>query len=155
MQLNLGLPVLLALDTQQQLAPAALKFSLAAAATIAISKNSLNSCFCVSSAPNWKSGQQSLGHMLFLAAKKARKASTSLFSYPLLHNTGEGNGNPLQYSCLENPWTEEPGGIQSIGSQRVGHDWSNLACMISTHLIILVCLAQMWQSKMSPKIAKY
>ena len=22
---------------------------------------------------------------------------------------GEGNGNPLQYSCLENPWTEEPG----------------------------------------------
>ena len=24
---------------------------------------------------------------------------------------GEGNGNPLQYSCLENPWTEEPGGL--------------------------------------------
>ena len=29
---------------------------------------------------------------------------------------GEGNGNPLQYSCLENPWTEEPGGLQSLGS---------------------------------------
>ena len=27
---------------------------------------------------------------------------------------GEGNGNPLQYSCLENPWTEEPGGLQSV-----------------------------------------
>ena len=26
---------------------------------------------------------------------------------------GEGNGNPLQYSCLENPWTEEPGGHYS------------------------------------------
>ena len=25
------------------------------------------------------------------------------------------------------PWTEEPGGLQSIGSQRVGHDCSNLA----------------------------
>ena len=25
------------------------------------------------------------------------------------------------------PWTEEPGRLQSIGSQRVGHDWSNLA----------------------------
>jgi len=25
------------------------------------------------------------------------------------------------------PWTEEPGGLPSIGSQRVGHDWSNLA----------------------------
>ena len=22
---------------------------------------------------------------------------------------GEGNGNPLKYSCLENCWTEEPG----------------------------------------------
>ena len=26
------------------------------------------------------------------------------------------------------PWTEEPGGLGSIGSQRVGHDWSDLAC---------------------------
>ena len=26
-----------------------------------------------------------------------------------------GHGNPLQYSCLENPWTEEPGGLQSRG----------------------------------------
>ena len=84
---------------------------------------------------------------------------------------GEGNGTPLQYSCLENPmdrgawwaavhgaaksrtrlsdftftfhfhalekemaphsstlawkitWMQEPGGLQSIGSRRVGHDW--------------------------------
>ena len=35
---------------------------------------------------------------------------------------GEGHGNPLQYSCLENPWTEEPGGPQSIGLQRIGRD---------------------------------
>ena len=35
---------------------------------------------------------------------------------------GEGNGNPLQYSCLENPMDREPGRLQSIGSQRVGHD---------------------------------
>ena len=36
---------------------------------------------------------------------------------------GEGNGNPLQYSCLENPMD---GGAwwatQSMGSQKVGHD---------------------------------
>ena len=25
------------------------------------------------------------------------------------------------------PWTEEPGGLQPLGSQRVGHDCSNLA----------------------------
>ena len=35
---------------------------------------------------------------------------------------GEGNGNPLQYSCLENSWMEEPGGLQSMGLQRVGHN---------------------------------
>ena len=35
---------------------------------------------------------------------------------------GEGNGNPLQYSCLENFMDGEPGGLQSMGSQRVGHD---------------------------------
>ena len=88
---------------------------------------------------------------------------------------GEGNGNPLQYSCLENPmgrrawwaavygvaksWTwlsnftftfhfhalekemathcsvfawripgtGERGGLPSMGSHRVGHDWSDLA----------------------------
>ena len=37
-------------------------------------------------------------------------------------SSGEGNGNPLQYSCLENPWTEEPGGLQSLGLHRVRHD---------------------------------
>jgi len=89
--------------------------------------------------------------------------------------TGEGDGTPLQYSCLENPmdggawwaavhgvtegrtrlsdftftfhfhalekemathssvlaWripgTGEPGGLPSLGSHRVGHDWSYLA----------------------------
>ena len=29
----------------------------------------------------------------------------------------EGNGDPLQCSCLKIPWTEEPGGRQSMGSQ--------------------------------------
>ena len=31
--------------------------------------------------------------------------------------------HPLQYSCLEDPWMAEPGGLQSMGSLRVGHDW--------------------------------
>ena len=35
---------------------------------------------------------------------------------------GKGNGNPLQHSCLENPMEEEPDRLQSMGSQRVGHD---------------------------------
>ena len=39
---------------------------------------------------------------------------------------GGGNGNPLQYSCLEKILcTEEPGGLQSVVSQRVGQDSAN------------------------------
>ena len=35
---------------------------------------------------------------------------------------GEGNGNPLQCSCLENPMDRGAWGLQSIGLQRVGHN---------------------------------
>ena len=36
---------------------------------------------------------------------------------------GGGNGNPLQYILAwKIPWTQEPGWLQSIGSQRVRHD---------------------------------
>ena len=42
---------------------------------------------------------------------------------------GEGHGNPLQYSCLENPMDGGPDGLLSMGSHRVGHDWNDLACM--------------------------
>ena len=35
---------------------------------------------------------------------------------------GEGNGTPLQYCCLEIPWMEEPGRLQSLGSLRVEYD---------------------------------
>ena len=34
----------------------------------------------------------------------------SMFYYV---STGEGHGNPLQHSCLENPWTEGPGGYRA------------------------------------------
>ena len=36
-------------------------------------------------------------------------------------STGEENGNPLQYSCLENPMNSMKR-QQSMGSQRVGHN---------------------------------
>ena len=47
-----------------------------------------------------------------------------LVSVPGLgRSPGGGHGNQLQYPCLENPdQTEEPGGLQSVGSQRVRHD---------------------------------
>ena len=44
---------------------------------------------------------------------------------------GGGNGNPLQFSCLE--WTEEPGGLQPI---EFAKSWTRL----STHVHVLpVC----------------
>ena len=36
--------------------------------------------------------------------------------------TGEGNDNPLQYSGLRIPWPEEPGRLQSMGSNIVEHN---------------------------------
>ena len=39
---------------------------------------------------------------------------------------GEGNGNLLQCSCLENPRDRGAWWAVSMGSHRVGHDWSNL-----------------------------
>ena len=35
------------------------------------------------------------------------------------------------------PWTEEPLGLQSVGSQRVGHNWSNLAAAAAACLVII------------------
>ena len=43
------------------------------------------------------------------------------FHFPL-SCIGEGNGNPLQCSCLENPREGKPGGLPSMGSHRVRHD---------------------------------
>jgi len=35
---------------------------------------------------------------------------------------GEGNGNPLQYSCLENPMDRGAGRLQTMGVTRFGHN---------------------------------
>ena len=40
---------------------------------------------------------------------------------------GVGNGNPLQYSCLENPMDWGAWQATIHRAQRVGHDWSDLA----------------------------
>ena len=40
---------------------------------------------------------------------------------------GEGNGNPLQYSCLGNPRTEESGGLPPMGVSRVDTINNNIA----------------------------
>ena len=69
----------------------------------------------------------------------SKKEITAMnFHYLSLHITrshnGEGNGTPLQYSCLENPMDGEPGRLQSMGPWRVGHDWAtSLSLFTSMH----------------------
>ena len=43
---------------------------------------------------------------------------------------GGGHGNTLQCSCLESPWTEEPGRLQSLGPAK---SWTHLE-WLSTHV---------------------
>ena len=48
----------------------------------------------------------------------------------------EGNGNPLQCSAWRIPGTGEPGRLPSMGSHRVGHDWSDLAVAAAVYCIL-------------------
>ena len=82
---------------------------------------------------------------------------------------GEGNGNPLQYSCLEKgnathssilawriSWTEEPGRLQSMGLKRVRHYWATdtfrfVEMMLDNKQILAIFL---YQFKMGLKAAE-
>ena len=84
---------------------------------------------------------QALGTMLpfwsklcFLCEKKPMKSweaqsyhtfscATSLYLPTIYAEDGEGNGNPLHYSCLENSMDRGAWWLKSMGSQRVRHDW--------------------------------
>ena len=53
---------------------------------------------------------------------------------------GEENGNPLPIFLLKIPWTEDPGGLQSIGSQKC---WNNLATKQHTSFYLKdICLSK-------------
>ena len=60
--------------------------------------------------------------MDFLGISVVNNSSASAGDVGLIpgpgRSPGEGNGNPLQYSCLEIPWTEEPGRLQATGLQK-------------------------------------
>ena len=64
--------------------------------------------------PRWNSGKE--------YAPNAGDAREAGLIAGLGRSLGVGNGNPLQYSCLENPWTQEPGRLQAMGSQSVRQD---------------------------------
>ena len=35
------------------------------------------------------------------------------------------------------PWAEEPGGLQSMGSHRVGHDGNDLAAAVAVYSVVM------------------
>ena len=49
---------------------------------------------------------------------------------------GEGNGNPLWTLAWKIPWMEEPGGLQSMGPQRVGHNWMTSLSFFSFFIVL-------------------
>ena len=54
---------------------------------------------------------------------------------------GEENGNPLQYSCLENPADRGAWWGSSMGSHRVGHKLSDLAAEAAKAFLFLFILS--------------
>ena len=54
-----------------------------------------------------------------IAAKEDYYITTCLYS-----SFGEGDGTHSSTLAWKIPWMEEPGGLQSMGSRRVGHDWA-------------------------------
>ena len=54
-------------------------------------------------------------------------------------SSGEGNGSPLQYSCLENPTDEEPARLKSIGlpSQTRLSDWVQEHSLIHSFMSLI------------------
>ena len=47
----------------------------------------------------------------------------TIFSDSLYTNDGEGNGTHSSTLARKIPWMEETGGLPSMGSHRVGHNW--------------------------------
>ena len=41
----------------------------------------------------------------------------------------EGMATHFSILAQQSPWTEEPGGLESMGLQRVGHDWVTLTSL--------------------------
>ena len=64
---------------------------------------------------------------------------------------GEGNGNPLQCSCLGIPGRGEPGGLPSMGSHRVRHDWSYLAAAAAADSPWMILTWKIFSAALSKK----
>jgi len=67
-----------------------------------------------------------------------------IFPYPYRRKC-----NPLQYLCLQNSMDRGAGGLQSMGSQRIGHYWvtnnkAHILCITSVHFSHSVVSNSLW-----------
>ena len=89
--------------------------------------------------PRWLSGKES--------ACQCRSRKRHGASIPGSGSSpGEGNGNPLQYSCLENPMGRGAWQRLVLGSQRMGQDW------VSTHTHTSLLVLDMKDCKFATKV---
>ena len=123
---------------RQRALPFALKVLLSNFGALRLLKNSPGVYF--SSLTGWSESGMKSGTVGFPGGSEVKASACNagnLGSIPGSgRSPGEGNGNPLQYSCLENPmekemashssilawkipWTEEPGRLQNTGSQKI------------------------------------
>ena len=65
---------------------------------------------------------QSLGEEGPLEKEIVTYSSILFFFFTLVFLSGEGSGTHSSTLAWKIPWTEEPGGLQSMGLLRVGHD---------------------------------
>ena len=60
----------------------------------------------------------------FLCGSGVKNPPANAGDASLIPRSGRSPGDHSSILAWELPWTEEPGGLQSMGSQRVGHDWT-------------------------------
>ena len=80
----------------------------------------INKSRCMSGFPRWHSGNE-----FTFRCKRLKRCKRCGFNTCVVKIPWEGNSNPLQYSCLKIPCTEEPGRLQFMGLRRVGNNWAH------------------------------
>ena len=78
--------------------------------------------------------------MVLVVKNRLQKQETWVWSLGREDPLKEGMATHSSILAWRIPWTEEPGGLYSIGLQRVGHDWNDLACAWGTKISHAVTL---------------
>ena len=98
--------------------------------------------------------KRSLGLLQWLRSKESAcnaGATGDSGSIPgLWRSPGEGTATHSSILGWRVPWSEKPGGLRSLGSWRVGHDWSGLECRHEKQALQCVgfCCTTKWISYM-------